>query len=187
MAEAKRWEELASAVRRRRTAMGMRQGDIPANGGPSSGTVKNLEQSARTTYSERTIADLEVALMWKPGDVERLLTGALTPDEKAALLDRPSGWDPPLLAGMKRAQQQLAQAGMAAGSGTAGDPREQTSPAHENSDPAKWGPVPLSRSRNAVGEALMLAANTDPPVPEAVKLLRSALDVMLDADSKTGS
>lgn len=69
------WGALAAAVRDRRLALGLRQGDLEALGGPSQGTVKNIEQGARTKYAQRTFARLETALGWPPGAVDRIFSG----------------------------------------------------------------------------------------------------------------
>lgn len=72
------WTALAGRVRERRVALGLRQSDLEAVGGPSNGTVRNIEQEARTTYSTRTFAQLENALGWNPGTVARILKGEAT-------------------------------------------------------------------------------------------------------------
>lgn len=84
------WGALAAAVRDRRLALGLRQGDLEALGGPSQGTVKNIEQSARTKYAQRTFAQLETALGWPHGAVARILSGDSEPemDEGGATPDR---------------------------------------------------------------------------------------------------
>lgn len=71
------WDALAVAVCRRRIAMGFRQGDLVERGGPSGGTVRNIEQTARTKYSFRTYAQLETALEWPSGTVDQILEGRL--------------------------------------------------------------------------------------------------------------
>lgn len=77
---AKHWGALGTAVRQRRTVLRLRQSDLESHGGPSGGTVKNIEQAARERYSPRTFAQLEQALDWKPGTVETILAGTADPD-----------------------------------------------------------------------------------------------------------
>ena len=77
----KRWDQLAEAVRRRRTQMQLRQNDLEARGGPGSGTVRNIEQNARDTYAARTFTQLEMALEWPDGVVEKILDGTATEEE----------------------------------------------------------------------------------------------------------
>lgn len=75
------WEALAVAVRRRRDAMHLRQADLEARGGPGAGTVRNIEQAARTKYAPRTFTQLEQALDWPAGIVEKILAGTVIEDE----------------------------------------------------------------------------------------------------------
>lgn len=82
------WDALAAKVRDRRERFGFRQSDLEAHGGPSDGTVRNIEQAARTKYASRTYAQLETALDWEPGTVARILDSGRSGGE---------GWsdDPP--------------------------------------------------------------------------------------------
>lgn len=83
-----KWDELAAAVRRRRDQKQLRQSDLEARGGPSSGTVRNIEQATRTSYSPRTFVQLEHALDWPDGTVEKILAGTATPSEVAEVVTR---------------------------------------------------------------------------------------------------
>lgn len=75
------WAALAERVRERRVALGLRQSDLEALGGPSNGTVRNIEQAARTKYSARTLAQLEAALQWPRGTANRILDGLPVEEE----------------------------------------------------------------------------------------------------------
>lgn len=79
--DASDWAALADAVRQRRTALRVRQSDLEALGGPSAGTVKNIEQAARSKYSARTFSQLETALSWPPGAARKILDGHDIEDE----------------------------------------------------------------------------------------------------------
>jgi transcriptional regulator with XRE-family HTH domain len=72
------WLALGTEVRRRRALMHLRQADLEARGGPGAGTVRNIEQASRTSYAHRTFVQLETALDWPDGVVERILRGTAT-------------------------------------------------------------------------------------------------------------
>lgn len=74
------WAELARLVRERRERMQLRQSDIPGRGGPSLGTVQNIEQGSRSTYAARSLRQLELALAWSYNTVDRILDGTATPE-----------------------------------------------------------------------------------------------------------
>lgn len=84
----KRWDELAAAVRRRRDLMKLRQSDLEARGGPSAGTVRNIEQASRESYSPRTFVQLEHALDWPDGVVDKILDGTATPSDVTEVVVR---------------------------------------------------------------------------------------------------
>jgi hypothetical protein len=88
--DAKDWAALAAEVRKRRTAMGLRQGDLEARGGPSNGTVRNIEQAARTSYAPRTFTQLEHALGWKDGQAEEILNGTAKEEDLRSQWIRPT-------------------------------------------------------------------------------------------------
>lgn len=75
------WDALASAVRSRREKMGLRQADLEEYGGPSSGTVRNIEQAARTRYSTKTKVQIERALRWRDGLVDDILAGTASSED----------------------------------------------------------------------------------------------------------
>lgn len=68
------WQALAEAVKHRRNELRLRQSDLEARGGPSAGTVRNIERASRESYSPRTFAQLEHALSWPMGLTGHLLT-----------------------------------------------------------------------------------------------------------------
>lgn len=72
------WSELARRVRDRRTAMGLRQTDIEEAGGPSTATVRAIEQAARTNFSDRTLRELARALQWRVEVPQKILDGTAT-------------------------------------------------------------------------------------------------------------
>lgn len=109
MKQGEKWDRLADAVRQRRVALGLRQADMEGAGGPSYATVRNVEQSQRTKYAPRTFIQLERALSWPAGTIERILLGGPPPEiagsRPLAALDQP-----PLAAGLPDALDQLAEA-----------------------------------------------------------------------------
>jgi len=72
---ANNWQVLADAARERREALGLRQADLEQRGGPSHGTVRNIEQATRDKYAPRTFATLDRALAAPPGWAEALVKG----------------------------------------------------------------------------------------------------------------
>lgn len=66
---------LGDAVALRRHLLHLRQVDIEARGGPGAGTVRNIEQGSRTSYSRRTFVQLDHALGWGSGTAERIVNG----------------------------------------------------------------------------------------------------------------
>lgn len=79
------WARLATEVRRRRDLLGLRQGDLESRGGPSKATVWNIEGAKRGKYAGRTITQLEIALRWPVGTVEKILCGEATPADLNAV------------------------------------------------------------------------------------------------------
>jgi hypothetical protein len=66
-------QDLAQAVRDRREQLGLGQIDLAHRGGPSLGTIQNIEQGARERYASRTFAQLDRALVWTPGSARALM------------------------------------------------------------------------------------------------------------------
>jgi hypothetical protein len=71
------WDDLASAVRSRRTELGLTQADVAAAGELSIELVNNIECNRRVgrRLQRRSERGLEAALRWPPGSVHTLLTG----------------------------------------------------------------------------------------------------------------
>ena len=67
---------LAEAVKARRTELGIKQTDSEFYGGPSTGTLRNVEQCARVGYHRRTFKDIEAMLKWRSGTCNRILAGS---------------------------------------------------------------------------------------------------------------
>lgn len=74
------WQALAELVRKRRAALWFRQADLATNAGISEGTVKNIEQGARSHYSVRTLIRLEQGLLWEPGTIDTIISGNMPSD-----------------------------------------------------------------------------------------------------------
>lgn len=67
-------ERLAEAVKARRLQLGdLTQADVTQRGGPSTETLRLIENAKQQSFSSRTLARLEQALMWLPGTVLRIL------------------------------------------------------------------------------------------------------------------
>lgn len=66
-------QDLAAAVRARRSEMGMSQVAIGAAGGPSHQTVRNIEQGTLPRRGRLTLGALDRALRWEPGSALALL------------------------------------------------------------------------------------------------------------------
>jgi hypothetical protein len=71
------WDQLATAVRARRTELGLTQVDVAAAGHVSVDMIRNIEHRRRTPkrVNPRTARAIEDALEWEPGSVESTLAG----------------------------------------------------------------------------------------------------------------
>src|SRR5207248_2194965 len=80
------WEDLGVAVRDRRTALGMTQGEVSERGGPSVETLRAIENNRAGRLSPRMRRALERVLEWESGSVDAVIDGGLatTVDTKAA-------------------------------------------------------------------------------------------------------
>jgi hypothetical protein len=78
---------LANAVRTRRAELGLAQDSLTQHGGPGELTVRKIEHAEPVQYRERTMAQLETALQWKPGTVRGILSGTASDD--------PGDWNDP--------------------------------------------------------------------------------------------
>lgn len=72
-------EDLARYVRDRRAALEMSQADIAAVGGPSTETMRLVENARRPTYGNATLNRLDKALNWEPGSARRALLAGQPP------------------------------------------------------------------------------------------------------------
>jgi transcriptional regulator with XRE-family HTH domain len=71
--------DLAEAVKARRNDLRMFQEDLAAIADVSLGTIRNVEQATRDTYSGRTLRRLDDALVWTCGSAQRLLDSGEPP------------------------------------------------------------------------------------------------------------
>lgn len=71
------WDQLAAAVRARRTELGLTQVDVATAGHVSVDMIRNIEHRRRTPkrVNPRTARAIEDALKWVPGSIEDTLTG----------------------------------------------------------------------------------------------------------------
>src|SRR3954451_23689937 len=70
------WESLGAAVRDRRTALGMTQGEVSERGGPSVETQRAIENNRAGRLSPRMRRALERVLEWESGSVDAVIAGA---------------------------------------------------------------------------------------------------------------
>ena len=73
MAEIRHVVALGDSVRNRRRELGYTQVEIEELGGPSTSTIRNIEQYKDYQRTARTVRDLELVLKWAPGTVELIL------------------------------------------------------------------------------------------------------------------
>ncbi len=74
---------LARYVRERREALGMTQEEVATSGGPSTATLRLIENASPSTPRLKSMRQLENALDWEPGSVRAILRGG-EPAEKAS-------------------------------------------------------------------------------------------------------
>ncbi|MCF7550487.1 hypothetical protein [Pseudonocardia sp. WMMC193] len=72
------WGALAKAVRARRESLRMAQADLATHGGPGEATVRRIERGEVSSVRAGTKSQLEAALRWHPGTVDRVLDGTAT-------------------------------------------------------------------------------------------------------------
>jgi transcriptional regulator with XRE-family HTH domain len=79
------WDQLATAVRARRTELGLTQVDVAAAGHVSVDMIRNIEHRRRTPkrVNPRTARAIEDALEWEPGSVTRHTRVPPTPEAGA--------------------------------------------------------------------------------------------------------
>lgn len=69
------WDRLAAALDARITELGMTQAEIQAAGGPSPAKVREVVNRRATAMSPSKRRDLERAVDWTPGSIDRTLAG----------------------------------------------------------------------------------------------------------------
>jgi transcriptional regulator with XRE-family HTH domain len=69
------WGRLARYVRERREDLGFTQEDVATKGGPSTATLRLIENGTQETYRQKSLRQLEAALGWEPGSVRKILDG----------------------------------------------------------------------------------------------------------------
>lgn len=69
------WRRLAELTEKRRTELRLSQPDVQQRGGPSVATLRLIEGALSEGYRERTFSQLEHALRWGTGSVQRILQG----------------------------------------------------------------------------------------------------------------
>lgn len=70
------WERLAQYVLERRSALGLTQEEIAADGGPSTATQRLIEGALQRNYRPMSLYALDRALGWSTGSHRLVLTGA---------------------------------------------------------------------------------------------------------------
>ena len=69
------WEKLGTAVRDRRTELGLTQTDVSDQGGPSVETLRLIERNRAGRLSPRIRRSLERVLQWQSGSIDAVLDG----------------------------------------------------------------------------------------------------------------
>jgi X-X-X-Leu-X-X-Gly heptad repeat protein len=77
------WHRLARYVRERRERLGITQEEAATRGGPSTATLRLIENAAQTSYRAKSLRQLEDVLEWAPRSVQDILDGG-----EPRLLDR---------------------------------------------------------------------------------------------------
>ena len=80
------WDKLGTEVRQRRTELGLTQEQVAERGGPSTPTLRTLENNRANRLSPRLRRSLERTLHWATGSVDAILAGhSPTPVEPATI------------------------------------------------------------------------------------------------------
>lgn len=69
------WTTLANHVTKRRSQLGLTQGQVRVAGGPGPSTMRSIERVLQTSYKPHVLRSLERALQWEPGSVDAILNG----------------------------------------------------------------------------------------------------------------
>lgn len=70
-----RWEDVAAAVRRRRSELGLRQNELADRAAVDVSTLRNIEHVRRESYDPVTLAKVSRALGWETDAIDRILAG----------------------------------------------------------------------------------------------------------------
>lgn len=114
------WTELARAVVKRRSQLGLTQEQITARGGPSTATLRLIESAGQESYRGRTLFALDLALGWDEGTSLAISRGEVDGDWPARVMpvtrdrDEPpghSGEDDPHLLFLERLQGRMVVTG----------------------------------------------------------------------------
>lgn len=88
------WDKLGTEVRRRRTELGLTQEQVAERGGPSTPTLRTLENNRANRLSPRLRRSLERSLHWATGSVDDILAGdSPTPAEPVSTASDSDGPD----------------------------------------------------------------------------------------------
>jgi transcriptional regulator with XRE-family HTH domain len=83
-------QRLGRLIRARRKALKLTQADVQTAGGPSTATLRLIENGKHTDFRASTSRPLEAALQWTPGSIDKILAGGrpIPVDDQAALVRR---------------------------------------------------------------------------------------------------
>jgi len=81
------WDALATAVRARRTELGLSQAAVQAAGGPSEIVLSRIESNTQPRPRADTLHKLDIALAWRRGTSLAITSGASGPPESIVLPD----------------------------------------------------------------------------------------------------
>lgn len=85
-------ERLAKAVRDRRLALGdLTQAQVAERGGPSTETLRLIENARQPRFGDRTLLRLDRALSWPSGTSAKILEGTATEADLNTTVVRPEG------------------------------------------------------------------------------------------------
>jgi len=101
---------LAEAVRTRRHFLGYTQGDVAANGGPSTRSLRGIETARLTEFTPAMLAKLDRGLRWPRGTSASLLHGEADSGDSVAPSDAVCGPEIALLAHHPRRELDDAEA-----------------------------------------------------------------------------
>jgi hypothetical protein len=93
--DVQKWDKLGEAVKTRRTALRLAQTDLMDRGGPGDITVRKVERGEVRGLRTKTKAQLEVALLWPEGMVDRILNDWVDDREMQEKVLRPLIRDTP--------------------------------------------------------------------------------------------